>query len=75
MTTVRRVQRNNLIEFDRKNVLKDNLFRHHDCLVHQAHVPGLLLAGHVQLLRQPHRLLLDEQEVSWKVVVGAIFSG
>ena len=33
-------------------------------LVHPAHVPAVLLAGHGQQLRQPHRLLLDEQEVS-----------
>ena len=33
-------------------------------LVHPAHVPAVLLAGHGQQLCQPHRLLLDEQEVS-----------
>ena len=31
--------------------------------LHPAHVPGLLLAGDGQLLRQPLHLLLDEQEV------------
>ena len=31
--------------------------------VHQACVPVLLLAGDVQLLREPGGLLLDEQEV------------
>ena len=33
-------------------------------LVHTAHVPRLLLAGHGQLLRQPRGLLRHEQEVN-----------
>ena len=36
---------------------------HHEGLVHPSHVPGLLLAGHGQLLCQPHGLLCHEQEV------------
>ena len=36
---------------------------HHEGLVHSPHVPDLLLAGHGQLLCQPHGLLCHEQEV------------
>ena len=41
-------------------------------LVHTAHVPVVLLAGHVQLLCQPPGLLLDEQEVQGLLQPGTL---
>ena len=47
--------------------------QHHAGLVHPAHVPSLLLAGHVQLLRQPNRLLCYEQTVDQRFIAMYIF--
>ena len=45
------------------------LFRGVQICVHQARVPRVLLAGDVQLLRQPYRLLLDEQKVDSQHII------